>query len=83
MGPQPAWPRLETTVAEIPGRPAATPELSPKADETAASAEPDAARKTRTKKKREAQDEWGMFDPEQCGFSALMAKLDEIKDTDS
>ncbi len=25
-----------------------------------------------------AQDEWGLFDPEQCGFAALLAKLDEI-----
>jgi hypothetical protein len=25
-----------------------------------------------------AEDEWGFFDPEQCGFAALLAKLDEI-----
>jgi hypothetical protein len=25
-----------------------------------------------------AQDEWGFFDPSQCGFPALIAKLDEI-----
>jgi hypothetical protein len=24
------------------------------------------------------QDEWGLFDPAECGFSALLAKLDEI-----
>lgn len=24
------------------------------------------------------QDEWGLFDPEQCGFAALVARLDEI-----
>jgi hypothetical protein len=24
------------------------------------------------------QDEWGFFDPDQCGFNALLAKLDEI-----
>lgn len=30
------------------------------------------------KKARPAQDEWGFFDPEQCGFSTLLAKLDEI-----
>jgi hypothetical protein len=24
------------------------------------------------------QDEWGFFDPEQCGFAALIAKLDEV-----
>ena len=30
------------------------------------------------KKAKPAQDEWGLFDPEQCGFSALLKKLDEI-----
>lgn len=24
------------------------------------------------------QDQWGLFDPEQCGFAALLAKLDEV-----
>jgi hypothetical protein len=28
------------------------------------------------------QDEWGFFDPEQCGFAALLAKLDEITATE-
>jgi hypothetical protein len=27
---------------------------------------------------RATQDEWGLFDPEQCGFSALVAKLDQM-----
>jgi hypothetical protein len=27
-------------------------------------------------------DEWGIFDPSKCGFSALLAKLDEITDED-
>jgi hypothetical protein len=26
------------------------------------------------------QDEWGFFDPDQCGFAALLAKLNEITD---
>jgi hypothetical protein len=30
------------------------------------------------KKPRPLQDEWGLFDPDQCGFSALLAKLEEI-----
>jgi hypothetical protein len=34
------------------------------------------------KKARPVQDEWGFFDPEQCGFSTLLAKLDEITDED-
>jgi hypothetical protein len=28
------------------------------------------------------QDEWGFFDPEQCGFAALLAKLDEVTESD-
>ena len=32
----------------------------------------------RSKQSKPIQDEWGFFDPEQCGFAALLAKLDEI-----
>jgi hypothetical protein len=28
------------------------------------------------------QDEWGLFDPAQCGFAALVAKLEEVTDDD-
>ena len=34
----------------------------------------------RSRKSKPIQDEWGFFDPEQCGFAALLAKLDEITD---
>ncbi len=34
--------------------------------------------KTAVKKSKPIQDEWGFFDPEQCGFSTLLAKLEEI-----
>lgn len=30
------------------------------------------------RKSKPIQDEWGFFDPEQCGFSTLLAKLEEI-----
>jgi hypothetical protein len=30
------------------------------------------------RKARPVQDEWGFFDPERCGFSTLLAKLEEI-----
>ncbi|MGE0445184.1 MAG: hypothetical protein AB7P99_08140 [Vicinamibacterales bacterium] len=33
-------------------------------------------------KPRPIQDEWGFFDPGQCGFQALMARLDEIAATE-
>jgi hypothetical protein len=29
------------------------------------------------------QDQWGLFDPEQCGFAALLAKLEEITEVPS
>jgi len=35
---------------------------------------------TRTENGKPVQDEWGMFDPNQCGFSALVDKLDEVAD---
>ena len=34
--------------------------------------------KAPSKKTKPIQDEWGFFDPEQCGFSTLLAKLEEI-----
>ena len=36
------------------------------------------ARAPRPNPRRPVQDQWGLFDPEQCGFAALLAKLDEI-----
>jgi hypothetical protein len=30
------------------------------------------------KRDRPVQDEWGFFDPAQCGFAALLTKLDEV-----
>jgi hypothetical protein len=42
---------------------------------TAAAAE---ALRKRPKRTRPIEDEWGLFDPEQCGFAALLDKLDEI-----
>ncbi len=36
--------------------------------------------RTHAQKAKPVQDEWGFFDPEQCGFSTLLAKLEEITD---
>jgi hypothetical protein len=43
---------------------------------------PKTTRKTNSRKRRTkpTQDDWGLFDPDQCGFAALVAKLDEITD---
>jgi hypothetical protein len=40
----------------------------------------DAAKPARKTPSRPVQDEWGLFDPAQCGFAALLSKLDEITD---
>jgi hypothetical protein len=34
------------------------------------------------RKGKPVQDEWGFFDPEQCGFAALLAKLEEVTTTE-
>ena len=34
-------------------------------------------------KTKPLQDEWGFFDPERCGFSTLLAKLEEITEEDA
>jgi hypothetical protein len=39
-----------------------------------------AAAKPKARGRKPIQDEWGFFDPEQCGFAALVAKLSEITD---
>jgi hypothetical protein len=65
-----AWPHLDSTVA----KPPAAAEQS--------DAAPAAARPRPRKKSKAAapQTEWNLFDPEQCGFSALLAKLDQMAD---
>jgi len=39
-----------------------------------------ASKRTPARKKKAIKDEWAFFDPEKCGFAALLAKLDEIID---
>jgi len=65
-----AWPHLDSTVAEA------------AAAEVPADAAPAAARPRSRKKPRAMapQEEWSLFDPEQCGFAALLAKLDQMAD---
>jgi len=36
----------------------------------------------RTSSDRPMQDEWGLYDPEQCGFAALRLRLEELADDD-
>lgn len=82
--PQPpravAQPRAQQTPASP--QPAAAPiQPQPVTAQPPAVAGP-AANAPRGKKRKSpppAQDEWGLFDPNQCGLAALRTKLDEIK----
>jgi hypothetical protein len=44
------------------------------------SEQPSVPKTVRKAPSRPIQDEWGLFDPAQCGFAALLDKLDEITD---
>jgi hypothetical protein len=69
------WPHLDSTVAT------AAPGADGAASQEGAARQP-AARRPKKKKARMTapQDEWRPFDPEQCGFAALLAKLDRMAD---
>lgn len=67
----------EVTVQVVQDVPVQEPPLGPPVQ--------DAPRRTappRPKKRKPVQDEWGFFDPDQCGFAALLDKLDEITAAD-
>ena len=94
LTPWRAWPPIEGVPIEVPGIPAVAKADMPDWKELMASLRqdmerrrtqehrpPPATRKPRSKTEKPAVDEWGLFDPEQCGFSALLAKLDEITTT--
>ena len=90
LPPWRAWPPIEGVPIEVPGIPAVTKADAPDWTELMASLRqdmerrrtqehrPPATRKPRSKSEKPAVDESGLFDPEQCGVSALLAKLDEI-----
>jgi hypothetical protein len=59
-----AWPPSKRAAADI---------WRPQSGAAAAS-----PRRKRLPERKPIQDEWGLFDPAQCGFAALLAKLDEI-----
>jgi hypothetical protein len=96
LSPGRMWPALEGMPAESPAPRTEQPDwielvASLRQDLERRGARPsDGARaetRTRVRKQRPqpekakpVQDEWGFFDPEQCGFSTLLAKLEEITD---
>jgi hypothetical protein len=61
--------------AKNPSRPRAAAAPAQVAKPASPPADPAPKRPVRT---RPMEDEWGLFDPEQCGFAALLDKLDEI-----
>jgi hypothetical protein len=88
------WPALEGMPAEMPAPRSEQPDWielvaslrqdlerrgsRPSEGATANTAPPIKKPKVHVKKAKPVQDEWGFFDPEQCGFSTLLAKLEEI-----
>jgi hypothetical protein len=86
-GSQPASAAAAPAAVPDPSPAIASPKRAAK-PKPAAKAEP-IPRASRSKRRANAkaaavdtQDEWGLFDPEKCGFGALLKKLDEITDTD-
>jgi CheY-like chemotaxis protein len=77
LGNKALWPRMDGVCAE----PLAPPKVSD------ASVRPKnqtpSRRPKRTPKAKPLQDAWGFFDPAQCGFATLLAKLDEITEVAS
>jgi hypothetical protein len=77
------WPQMDSYVAER-RTPSGSAGESESAESLAAAAvasmpAPPARRRSKAKP---IEDEWGFFDPDQCGFAALLAKLEEIADGD-
>ena len=84
LGVTQLWPAMDNYVAER--RPAV---VSIDSDDSLAATEAAAAPPSsmtaparRRSKAKPIEDEWGFFDPDQCGFAALLAKLEEIADGD-
>jgi hypothetical protein len=69
------WPTIEEAYAEARSVPARTDTVRPISTRSTVGVSHG------RRKGKPVQDEWGFFDPEQCGFAALIAKLDEIIET--
>lgn len=96
LSPGRMWPALEGMPAESPALRAEQPDwielvaslrqdlerrgTRPSDGASAGTKPPVRKQRSQPKKAKPVQDEWGFFDPEQCGFSTLLAKLEEITD---
>jgi hypothetical protein len=74
LGAPSLWPTIEESYAEARSVAPRTDTMRPRSTRSAVGI-------NGHRKGKPAQDEWGFFDPEQCGFAALIAKLDEIIET--
>jgi hypothetical protein len=85
LGVRQLWPAMDNYVAER-----RAPAVSADSADSPAGVSPAAAAAStsmpapqrRRAKAKPIEDEWGFFDPDQCGFAALLAKLEEIADAD-
>lgn len=68
-------------VARPPAKQEPAPEPVPVAKPGPPEPIPNRKKKVGPSKKKPVQDEWGFFDPDQCGFAALVAKLDDVTET--
>jgi hypothetical protein len=80
---QPAAPPAPVPPVEVqvhvqaPAAPTASKHVAP-AEQKPVDAAGKKRRSRKKKKKKGVQEDWGFFDPEQVGFSALLSKLDEV-----
>ena len=69
---------VSAVVAKAPAKQEPAPEPVPLAKPAPPELAPTRKKKAAPSRQKPAQDEWGFFDPDQCGFAALIAKLDDI-----
>ncbi len=74
-----AWPAMDFSPSPppMPAAKAAPKRSQPNRSQPNRS-QPNRSQPNRLPPRKPIQDEWGFFDPAQCGFSTLLAKLDEI-----
>jgi hypothetical protein len=75
VAPKTQSPEMEALWAEPSEAPAPAASARPARQEPRASAVPPIARAS---KAAAVKDDWGLFDPAQCGFATLLAKFDEV-----
>jgi len=75
--PQPIPSRAPQPIPSRAPQPVEAPFVAVPSDDVVTAPQP----KRRAKTPHPIQDEWGFFDPEQCGFAALLAKLDEMTES--